>query len=293
MTMTKRQFNTTFVVAATAAFGRTLAMAQSTQPDAQGPTTTSSQDLAFRAFRASPAKGWDEQLVYQRGIESVIWAMPAVSMAFFRESAFKAYGITYHDIIAFSHPAEPRHELLTSNAQVPYVFTFFDLRNGPVVMEVPPSNTKSLLYGQVVDAWQVSIADIGPSGADKGTGGKYVFTPPGWKGTLPAGYLHVPSLSYRLNMMLRSVKRADATDADAEAYSHRLRIYPLSKAAHPPKTRFVDGFPKPWDSLPHYDMQFYEYIEDLVTVEPVRARDKVMMGMLASPGDSTGHKIRA
>jgi hypothetical protein len=35
-------------------------------------------------------------------------------------------------------------------------------------MEVPAQNEKSLLYGQMVDAWQVSVADIGPSGADKG-----------------------------------------------------------------------------------------------------------------------------
>src|SRR5271156_1319558 len=161
MKMSKREFNKAFLVAAPAAFGRSLAVAQTTEHGTPGPTTTSAQDLAFRAFRPSPAKSWDEQLVYQRGIEAVIWAMPAVSMAFFRDSAFKAYGITYHNIIAFSHPAQPRHELLTSNAQVPYVFTFFDLRDGPVVMDVPASNDKSLLYGQVVDAWQVSIADIG------------------------------------------------------------------------------------------------------------------------------------
>src|SRR5471032_541506 len=118
MKMTKREFNTTLLVAATAAFGRSAAMAQTVQQSASGSTKSSSQDLAFRAFRPSPAKSWDEQLVYQRGIEAVIWAMPAVSMAFFRDSAFKAYGITYHNIIAFSHPAQPRHELLTSNAHL-------------------------------------------------------------------------------------------------------------------------------------------------------------------------------
>lgn len=286
MELTKRQFNKIFLVAAVAAFGRNTALAESL-PSTGGVKTSSDQDLAFRAFRPSPAKNWDEHLTYSRGMEAVIWAMPAVSMAFFRDSAFKAYGITYHDVIAFSHPAQPRHELLTSNAQVPYVFAFFDLRNGPVVMDVPPSNEKSLLYGQVVDAWQVSIADIGPSGADKGTGGKYLFTPPNWKGEVPAGYLHVPSLSYRLNMMLRSVKRGGATDADADAYSHRLRIYPLAKA-ETPTTRFVDGFTKSWDSLPHYDMRFYQYIVDMLNVEPVRERDKVMMGMLYSLGIAPG-----
>jgi len=243
-------------------------------------TQSSEKDLAFRTFRPSPAKTWDEQQLYQRGIEAVIWGMPAVSMAFFRDSAFETYGVTYNDIIAFSHPAQPRQELLTSNAQVPYVFTFLDLRKGPAVMEVPAQNDKSLLYGQMVDAWQVSIADIGPSGADKGNGGKYLFTPPGWNGTVPDGYLHVPSESYRHVMMLRSVKKGNTTDDEAHAYAQLIKVYQFSEAANPPAQKFVDGFQKAWDTLPHYDMRFYNYISDLVSVEPVRARDKVMMGML-------------
>jgi hypothetical protein len=230
----------------------------------------SKQDLAFREFRPSPAKNWDEQVLYQRGIEAVIWGMPAISMAFFRAGAFEAYGITYHDIIGFSHAAQPKQELLTSNAQVPYVISFFDLRQGPVVMEVPPADEKSLLYGQVVDAWQVSIADIGSSGEDKGKGGRYFFTPPGWAGDVPTGYLHIPSQSYRLNMMLR------------------LKIYPFSVAGKPAPNKFVDSFSKAWDSLPHYDTRFYRYIADLVNVEPARDRDKVMMGMLQTLGIKKG-----
>lgn len=104
--------------------------------------------MAFREFRPSPARNWDEQRVYGRAVEAVIWGMPAVSMAFFRQGAFEAYGIGYHDVLAFSHAALPRHELLTSNAQVPYVFAFFDLRQGPVVMEVPRPMTGRCCTGR-------------------------------------------------------------------------------------------------------------------------------------------------
>jgi hypothetical protein len=37
---------------------------------------------------------------------------------------------------------------------------------------------------------------------------------------------HVSSQSHRLNMMLRSVKNNGAKEAEAEAYAHRLKIYP-------------------------------------------------------------------
>jgi hypothetical protein len=33
------------------------------------------------------------QMVYQRGIEAVLWSMPAISDVFFRESLFRDYGM--------------------------------------------------------------------------------------------------------------------------------------------------------------------------------------------------------
>jgi hypothetical protein len=89
-------------------------------------------------------------------------------------------------------------------------------------------------------------------------------------------------------MMLRSVKNNGATDAEAEAYARRLKIYPFSEAGNPNPNKFVDGFSKAWDSLPHYDTRFYRYIADLVNVEPVRDWDKVMMGMLQTLGIKKG-----
>jgi hypothetical protein len=242
----------------------------------------------LREFRPSPAANWDEQQIYQRGIEAVIWAMPAASMSFFRDSAFKTYEIGDNDVIAFSQPIVPRHELLTSNNNVPYVFTFLDLKNGPVVMEIPAATETAELYGQMVDAWQVSVADIGPSGEDVGKGGKYLFTPPGWSQKVPAGYLHVPSKSYRHVMMARSVKKGKATDADAHAYAQRIRIYPLAKADDPPPTRFVDGFPKAWNTLPRYDLSFFRHVAELVNYEPARPRDKAVLGMLRTLGIEHG-----
>jgi hypothetical protein len=37
-----------------------------------------------------------------------------------------------------------------------------------VVPEIPPAAAKRLLYGQVVDAWQETIAEVGPSGINEG-----------------------------------------------------------------------------------------------------------------------------
>ena len=75
-----------------------------------------------------------------------------------------------------------------------------------------------------------------------------------------------------------------ATEAEAYAYSKTLKMYPLSEAANPPPTRFVNGRPYPLPTLPFYDIRALKDIYDIVSVEPVQPRDKVMMGMLATIG---------
>jgi hypothetical protein len=74
--------------------------------------------------------------------------------------------------------------------------------------------------------------------------------------------------SYRLNMMLRSVKNSGATDA--KAYARRLKIYSFSEAGNTHHNKVLDSFSRAWDSLPHYDTRFYRYIADLVNIESAR-----------------------
>jgi len=41
----------------------------------------------------------------------------------------------------------------------------------------------------VDDGWQAALEDVGPAGVDKGKGGKYLITPPGYKDKVPDGYI--------------------------------------------------------------------------------------------------------
>jgi hypothetical protein len=199
----------------------------------------------------SSVRDLEAQVGYQRAFEAVIWAVPAASIYRFREGALKAYGIADNDIVAFSKPATAKAELLTANNVTPYITAFTDLRTGPVVLEVPAKTDKAVLYGQIVDAWQVTIADVGPSGDDKGAGGKYLLIPPGYKNPLPQGYITIQAQSYRIALAFRSIPLPGATDADAYAYSQTLKMYPLADAANPKPTRFVDGSSKRWPTSPY------------------------------------------
>ncbi len=131
--------------------------------------------------------------------------MPAVVIYRMRDWAFKELGAVDNTIFSYSETAGPNLEVATSNSSTPYIGGYTDLQKGPVVLELPASGADGTLYGQVVDAWQFTIADIGPSGLDKGKASKYLFTPPGYTGKVPEGYLHVASPNYRIAFAFRSV----------------------------------------------------------------------------------------
>ena len=113
----------------------------------------------------------EEQLQYNRAIEATIWGVPAVSMVAIRHSLKRDLDANFGDIVYFSKVLEARHELLTANNQTPYVMTVLDLRNGPMVLEVPAATKKVAFFGSAIDSWEVPLADIGPAGEDAGKGG--------------------------------------------------------------------------------------------------------------------------
>lgn len=233
----------------------------------------------------------DYQLAYQRGIEAVIWSMSAISIREFQEAAFKDYDITWNDVVLFRKPAAPPQELLTANNQVPYMATFLNLRQGPVVVEIPPAGAKALLFGSFVDNWQAPIVDVGPQGEDEGRGAKYLFLPPGYSDPVPNGFLVVRMQGYVVSGGFRPVPTNGGTAEEAHVYAQQMRVYPLKDAAAPKPTRFVDGSAKPYHSLPVYDASWFRELATMVNEEPVRERDKVMMGMLASIGIERGKQF--
>jgi hypothetical protein len=230
----------------------------------------------------------DAQVAYQRAFEAVLWAMPASAIYRFRVGLLEQPGMADNVITAYSGPLKTIHEVITGNQVTPYVGAVSDLRNGPVVLEVPAKTDKAVLYGQIVDAWQSTIAGVGPVGADKGDGGKYLLLPPNYNEPIPNGYFVLRSGSYRITLAFRSIQLGSATVADAYAYSKTLKMYPLSEAAAPKPTGFVDGRPYPLHTLPFYDIRALQDIHDIISVEPVQPRDKIMMGMLATIGIEPG-----
>lgn len=224
------------------------------------------------------------QVTYQRAFETVLWSMPAMSIYKFNQGD-AALSTKPNTILAFSKGATPNAEILTANNVTPYIFSTTDLSNGPVVIEIPAATEKASLYGQVVDHWQITIADVGPSGIDKGKGAKLFITPPEYKGKVPAGYLEIKSPSYRLGLVFRSIAGKNATTEDAYEYAKTIKMYNFSD---PKPTTFVDPVNMRLSTLALYDERWFEDLHAIFSVENARPSDTIMMGNLKFLGIEKG-----
>jgi hypothetical protein len=265
-----------------------LASCSQKQPQTNAEQKTAQADtLQGGGFKPANIR---EQMIYQRGIEAAIWGMPVVNyQSMYREFA-KLHG-TYNQIVYWPKLLDWKNQTLTPNPDVIYIMPFINTKDaGPVVLEIPPADD-GILNGSIMDCWQAAIEDIGPGGVDKGKGGKYLFLPPEYdKAKIPAGYIPMQSATYQGYALIRSVLKSgsDADIAKAVKYAKRIKMYPLSKAANPPETSFVDASNAVYDSSIKYDASFYNTLDTMVQSQPLLERDRAMIEQLQTIGIKKG-----
>jgi hypothetical protein len=230
--------------------------------------------------------------IRRRAVEAAIWAMPIVSVDAMRQAFFRA-GARYHDILYLSRPADWRLQITTPNASSLYVYFNFTLKDGPVVIEFPAA-VGAGLFGSVLDAWQVPLADVGPEGEDHGNGAKYLLLPPGFRGDVAGGHVPVHSATYNGYAVFRAVPVTRSEDDTARALElvRQLRVYPRSEAANRPPSRLIDIAGQLFDGIARMDDTFFDALAKMVNEEPVQAQDLVAMGQLRSIGIEKGKSFR-
>jgi len=90
--------------------------------------------------------------------------------------------------------------------------------------------------------------------------------------------------------LLRSVLKSGSDEdvAQAVTYAKRIRLYPLSEAANPPPTTFVDASDIEFDTTIRYDTTFFESLNAMVQAEPWLERDRAMIDQLKTIGIERG-----
>lgn len=228
------------------------------------------------------------RVVERRAVEALIWGVPAVNFELMRDALTKVGG-DWNQIVYWSRLPDWKNQTLTPNPDVIYLMPFYDTRNGPVVLEIPPASGGSIT-GSIDEGWQTAVEDVGPAGVDGGKGGKYLIVPPGYAAPTPPGYIRMSPSTYTGFALLRSnIGTGSAADiAKAVEYGRKVRLYPLAQAANPPATKFIDAADVVYDSTLPYDVGFFETLNRFVQREPWLERDRIMIDLLRSIGIEKG-----
>jgi hypothetical protein len=239
--------------------------------------------------QALSAQDLARRMIERRAVEAVIWGMPAVNYDLMLQEMLKLGGKA-NQIVYWSRLPDWKNQTLTPNPDAIYLMPFINTKDvGPVVIEMSPADEGSIT-GTIMDAWQTPLADVGPAGVDAGKGGKYLVLPPDFTDKPPDGYIALPSLTYQGYALLRSILKSgsDTDIVKAVNYGKRVRVYPLSAAANPSATTFVDAIDVVYDATVPYDIRFFQSLDRFVQQEPWLTRDKAMIDQLKSIGIEKG-----
>jgi hypothetical protein len=233
---------------------------------------------------AATAKLVYDQLDFGRGIDAFMKGMSATSVhALCR--GFEQAGIKLNQGIGISEDLlDARSLFLTANTTTVYVVLCVDLKDGPMVVRVPPR-----VLGPVDDADFRWVTDVGLTGPDKGAGGDYLFVPPGYQGALPAQGYHVANpRTNRLLVFYRAfVEKGDIAAAVAGVRA-KAGVFPLSRAAAPPATSVVNISGLKFNTISANDFSFYEELNAVVQNEPADWVDPDTVGLYAAIGIRKG-----
>lgn len=255
-------------------------------PGIASPDKVETRFGALNFFGGFPDKASAEKLFdnldFQRAVQAYLLALPVANQVGNRDAVLKV-GPANSTVLIWETMVDSRTVELTANNNTPYTWFWLDLRNGPLVLEVPPK-----VLGLVDDMWYNWNGDIGITGQDKGQGGKYVITPPGYKGELPAGHFVIRGGTNQVWVAWRTFLVDGDPRPGVDSVKKALKIYPVGKGDNAPQITFVNMSGKPFNMVAPGDERVWEMLNRVVQEEPTDSVDATTLGFWASIGIAKG-----
>lgn len=217
-----------------------------------------------------------------RAVEAFLNGMPAASMYAMLEG-MKDAGLKPGDLALFEGLMDARTLFLTAQSTTPYALAEIDLKNGPIVVEIPGP-----VLGALDDAFFRFVSDVGLTGPDQGKGGKYLFIGPDYEGEIPEGYFVAHSTTYRHWLFMRVFVKYGDLQESTRALREGFRVYPLAEAGNPPKQTVIELAGKQFNTIHANNEHYYEELNAVIQYEPADAFDPELVGLFASIGIKKG-----
>lgn len=230
----------------------------------------------FEYPSAEEARQSSDRLYMTHAVESYLWGVPALGLAAMIDGA-RSIGVKPNQMFIFDQTVRPNQHLLTPNADIIYGFAYYDLRNGPVRINLPAGS----YVGSALDAWQRPLEDIGTAGRDNGEGATYLIMPPqGEMVAQPEGAIVLRSETNSGLLFLRSFYQTVADRAKAVHELEQVQVTGPSGLVTP---AFLVGN-RDYNGLAPQGLAAFRRLAEIVSAEPAQERDSFALGQLASIG---------
>ncbi len=129
-----------------------------------------------------------------------------------------------------SQLSTPTYAFFGPNVDTLYGNAYLNLSQGPVTVSVPANPNNDFYSIMALNAYTDTlgyIGDVGPTSTTPGSlnvtaPGNYYFTPPGWSGTVPAGYTQIKSDTNSIWLLSRTYVTNQASAASLD-YAKNLQ----------------------------------------------------------------------
>lgn len=223
----------------------------------------------------------------RRALEAGTWIMPQVMYERMAQVAFDTFGgDATNTVYYYAKPMTHNAAMVTGNNNSPYVHTYHNIKDGPLVVEMPAATDTNSFFGTFLTSWHVPLVDVGPDGADEGKGGKYLIVPEGYEGDTE-GYIAVKQSTNRGYISIRSLTKttSDEDMARSAEYIKGLKIYPLGGEA---VTNHIALDGVDYEGHIKFDASFWESAHKAINEELIKADEKAFYGMMKSIGIEKG-----
>jgi len=96
-----------------------------------------------------------QRTLQRRAVEAVIWGMPAVNYDLMLQEMLGKTAGKVGQVIYWGRPLDSKNQTLTPNPDALYFMTFFNTKDGPIVLDLPPGDKNGSFNGNIVNVWQM------------------------------------------------------------------------------------------------------------------------------------------
>ena len=123
-------------------------------------STTGQEKQAEPGAKSEPAltpAQFAERTLHRRAVEAVIWGMPAVNYDLMLQQMLTKTPGKVGQVIYWGRPLDAKNQTLPPNPDALYFMVFFNTKDGPVVLDLPPGSADWSFNGNIVTVWPMPL----------------------------------------------------------------------------------------------------------------------------------------